>query len=80
MSELLRDLKTRGDSPHLPFIVGNPQECAEQIGWYADAGVDEIVIRFDLRDQSCAAVLDAIERFGREVIPLVGSPEASLGG
>jgi alkanesulfonate monooxygenase SsuD/methylene tetrahydromethanopterin reductase-like flavin-dependent oxidoreductase (luciferase family) len=79
LSTLIQDLETQGDSPHLPFIVGDPEECAEQVRWYADAGVDEIVIRFDLQDQPHSATLEAIERFGSDVIPLVSPPDKRRG-
>jgi alkanesulfonate monooxygenase SsuD/methylene tetrahydromethanopterin reductase-like flavin-dependent oxidoreductase (luciferase family) len=71
LADIVDDLKAHGDSPDLPFIVGNPEECAEQIRWYEAMGVNEIVIRFDLRDGTHAATLEAIEQFGAEVIPLV---------
>jgi alkanesulfonate monooxygenase SsuD/methylene tetrahydromethanopterin reductase-like flavin-dependent oxidoreductase (luciferase family) len=71
LARLIGDLESQGDSDELPFIVGSPEECAQQVARYSEAGVDEIVIRFDLWDASQSAVLGAIEEFGEKVIPLV---------
>jgi alkanesulfonate monooxygenase SsuD/methylene tetrahydromethanopterin reductase-like flavin-dependent oxidoreductase (luciferase family) len=72
LPNLVEDLTTKGDSLDLPFIVGNPEECAEQVRWYEGIGVNEIIIRFDLHDANQATTLEAIEQFGSEILPLVG--------
>jgi alkanesulfonate monooxygenase SsuD/methylene tetrahydromethanopterin reductase-like flavin-dependent oxidoreductase (luciferase family) len=73
MTSIVRDLETKGDSDDLPFIVGSPEECAEQIERYRKIGVQDIVIRFDLNESTHAATLSAIERFAVEVMPLVAA-------
>jgi alkanesulfonate monooxygenase SsuD/methylene tetrahydromethanopterin reductase-like flavin-dependent oxidoreductase (luciferase family) len=73
LTSIVRDLETKGDSDDLPFIVGSPEECAEQIERYRKIGVQDLVIRFDLNQSTHAATLMAIERFAAEVMPLVAA-------
>jgi alkanesulfonate monooxygenase SsuD/methylene tetrahydromethanopterin reductase-like flavin-dependent oxidoreductase (luciferase family) len=68
---IVRDLETTGDSDDLPFIVGSPEECAEQVARYAAMGVQDIIIRFDLNQATHSDTLRAIEQFAADVFPLV---------
>ncbi len=72
IAQIARDLETTGDSAELPFIVGSPEECAEQIGRYEAMGVQDIIIRFDLNQATHADTLRAMEQFATAVFPLVG--------
>ncbi|WP_261566549.1 LLM class flavin-dependent oxidoreductase [Frankia gtarii] len=71
LARIVRSLEETGDAVDLPFIVGSPQECAEQIDLYQKLGVRDIVIRFDLNEATHAATLHAIEQFAADVMPLV---------
>ncbi len=51
------------------FIVGSPAECAEQVQSYADAGVDELVMRCQWPGMPGTDAFKAIELFAREVMP-----------
>ena len=51
------------------FIVGSPTECAEQVQAYADAGVDELIMRCQWPGMPGPAAFQAIELFAREVMP-----------
>ena len=75
---IVRDLETTGDSDDLPFIVGSPEECAEQVARYAAMGVQDIIIRFDLNQATHADTLRAIEQFAADVFPLVPASDAAL--
>ena len=44
--------------------VGTPEQIADWIGTFADAGVDHFICRFGAIDQ-----FDQVERFAREVLP-----------
>ena len=51
------------------FIVGSPAECAEQVQAYANAGVDELVMRCQWPGMPGTDAFKAIELFAREVRP-----------
>ena len=53
-----------------PFTyTGGPDEIAEKLRSWVDAGADQIQVRFHSRDR--AEIVDQIERFGAEVAPLL---------
>ncbi|MCH9036407.1 MAG: LLM class F420-dependent oxidoreductase [Chloroflexi bacterium] len=51
------------------LLTGSPQEIAEDLGRYRDAGVDYFL--FSFRTGSLGEILESMERFAREVRPLV---------
>ena len=51
------------------FIVGSPSECADQVQAYADAGVDELIMRCQWPGMPGTGAFQAIELFAREVMP-----------
>ena len=53
------------------FIVGNPQECIEQIARYRGLGFTHICLRLFYPDMPQRDVLEHIELVGREVLPSV---------
>jgi alkanesulfonate monooxygenase SsuD/methylene tetrahydromethanopterin reductase-like flavin-dependent oxidoreductase (luciferase family) len=71
LPEVVRDLEAGSDSPDMPFILGTPEEMAEQLVSYAKIGVDMMVIRFQFEGVDSAGALRMIERFGADVIPRV---------
>ncbi len=54
------------------FIFGSPAECAEQVQAYAEAGVDELVMRCQWPGMPGTDAFRAIELFAREVMPISG--------
>jgi alkanesulfonate monooxygenase SsuD/methylene tetrahydromethanopterin reductase-like flavin-dependent oxidoreductase (luciferase family) len=81
---LYRDRASQGHSAELPeadridlpfdqlldgrFIIGNPQECIDEIEKYRDLGVDEIIMRCQWPGMPGEAATRAIEMFGRQVL------------
>ena len=66
--------KVTGDLEGLmedPFIVGNPQECVQQIAHYRELGFTHIYLRLFYPGMSQEHVLEHIELVGREVLPEV---------
>ncbi len=53
------------------FIVGNPQECVDQIGRYRALGFTHISLRLFYPEMSQKEVLDQIDLVGKEVLPAV---------
>ncbi len=53
------------------FIVGNPQECVEQIASYRELGFTHILLRLFYPEMTQKQVLEHIELVGREVLPEV---------
>ncbi|MFQ6028324.1 MAG: LLM class flavin-dependent oxidoreductase [Dehalococcoidia bacterium] len=53
------------------FIVGNPEECVEQIARYRDLGFTQIAIRLFYPEMPQKDVLEHIELVGKEVLPAV---------
>ncbi len=51
------------------FIIGSPAECAAEIARYQAAGVEELIMRCQWPGMPLTDALQAIERFGREVLP-----------
>ena len=51
------------------FIIGHPAECAAEVAHYQAADVEELIVRCQWPGLPLAAALQAIERFGREVLP-----------
>jgi alkanesulfonate monooxygenase SsuD/methylene tetrahydromethanopterin reductase-like flavin-dependent oxidoreductase (luciferase family) len=51
------------------FIVGSPEECAEEVRRYEAAGVEELIVRCQWPGMAAAQVLKAIECFGHEILP-----------
>jgi alkanesulfonate monooxygenase SsuD/methylene tetrahydromethanopterin reductase-like flavin-dependent oxidoreductase (luciferase family) len=71
LGRVVRDLESDRDSSDLPFVVGSPEECAEEIEEYARMGVDEMVVRFQTYGATRHDTIALIEQFGAAVIPLV---------
>ena len=72
---LISDDKTlvenvRRASGRRPLIGGNPEQVAEIVRGYRDAGVDELILP-DFTLGGHEQKLETIERFMREVVPLV---------
>jgi FMNH2-dependent dimethyl sulfone monooxygenase len=53
-------------------LVGTPQFVAERLRRYEEIGIDTMMTRF-------TPMLDGVEKFGREVIPLVAGSARSSG-
>ena len=53
------------------FILGNPQECIEQIAKYRELGITHICLRLFYPDMPQRDVLEHIDLVGREVLPAV---------
>ena len=53
------------------FIVGNPQECVEQIASYRELGFTHILLRLFYPEMTQKQVLEHIELVKREVLPEV---------
>ena len=53
------------------FIVGDPQECIEQIARYHDLGFTDICLRLFYPDLAQKDVLEHIELVGREILPAI---------
>lgn len=68
---IANELRAGGYSRELPFIVGTPEECAQELVEYAQMGVETMILRIQVAGAGFAEAMSAIERFGAEVIPLV---------
>ena len=68
MSQLERELTLRDYSVSnrglRPNLVGTPQQIAERMQAYADAGLDLFLIQ-------CSPMLEEMERIGTQVLPLL---------
>ena len=53
------------------FILGNPEECVEQIAVYAELGFTQVCLRLFYPLMPQRAVLEHIELVGRDVLPAV---------
>ncbi|MDQ2784983.1 MAG: LLM class flavin-dependent oxidoreductase [Chloroflexota bacterium] len=78
MSQLERELTLRDYSVSnrglRPNLIGTPQQIAERMRAYADAGLDLFLIQ-------CSPMLEEIERIGTQVLPLLhGAATRSLVG
>jgi len=51
------------------FILGSPAECAAEVARYRAIGVDEIIMRCQWPGLAVEHTLQAIQRFGRDVLP-----------
>jgi alkanesulfonate monooxygenase SsuD/methylene tetrahydromethanopterin reductase-like flavin-dependent oxidoreductase (luciferase family) len=51
------------------FAIGNPDECAKCVQSYADVGADQMVFGMLSSTMPIDIVVEAVETFGREVIP-----------
>jgi alkanesulfonate monooxygenase SsuD/methylene tetrahydromethanopterin reductase-like flavin-dependent oxidoreductase (luciferase family) len=51
------------------FIIGSPDECAAEVQKYQAAGVEELILRCQWPGLAEQDTLQAIERFGRDVLP-----------
>ena len=54
------------------LILGTPQQCVDQIGPYAEAGVTTLLLRCTYPGLPQREAMRCIERFGRDVIPHFG--------
>jgi dimethylsulfone monooxygenase len=74
MSQLERELSLRDYSVSnrglRPNLVGTPEQIAERMQAYGDAGLDLFLIQ-------CSPMLEEIERIGTQVLPLLGARSAS---
>ena len=55
------------------FLVGNPEECIEQIAVYHEMGFTDVAIRLFYPEMSQSEVLEHIDLVGKEVIPALHS-------
>lgn len=51
------------------FVVGDPDDCVAELQRYAEAGVGYPIVRFQWPGLPHQRVLEAIDLFGREIIP-----------
>ena len=51
------------------FIIGSPAECVDEIKKYQELGVEELVLRCQWPGMPNEDSLEAVELFGREVLP-----------
>jgi alkanesulfonate monooxygenase SsuD/methylene tetrahydromethanopterin reductase-like flavin-dependent oxidoreductase (luciferase family) len=51
------------------FIIGSAEDCAAEVRHYQAAGVEELILRCQWPGMEAEATLQAIERFGRDVLP-----------
>lgn len=51
------------------FILGSPDECATEVRKYQGLGIEELMMRCQWPGMATADALQAIELFGREVMP-----------
>jgi alkanesulfonate monooxygenase SsuD/methylene tetrahydromethanopterin reductase-like flavin-dependent oxidoreductase (luciferase family) len=51
------------------FIIGSPEECLAEVQKYQAAGVEELILRCQWPGMAEEDTLQAIERFGRDVLP-----------
>jgi alkanesulfonate monooxygenase SsuD/methylene tetrahydromethanopterin reductase-like flavin-dependent oxidoreductase (luciferase family) len=51
------------------FILGSPDDCIAEIERYRQLGVQELIVRCQWPGMPGEAALDAIRRFGQEVLP-----------
>jgi alkanesulfonate monooxygenase SsuD/methylene tetrahydromethanopterin reductase-like flavin-dependent oxidoreductase (luciferase family) len=80
----MKDIKTHVDEKRedveyminesASFIVGDPQDCIEQVRVFQELGVDELWLRID--SQPHDQLMRTIELFGKYVIPTFKTPEA----
>lgn len=54
------------------FIIGGPEECAEEIQKYQELGVQELILRCQWPGMPNKDSLQAVELFGKEVLPRFG--------
>jgi alkanesulfonate monooxygenase SsuD/methylene tetrahydromethanopterin reductase-like flavin-dependent oxidoreductase (luciferase family) len=52
------------------FIIGSPEECGAEIERYRALGVEEIIMRCQWPGMPRETALQAIRRFGQDVLPL----------
>lgn len=75
MSQLERELTLRDYSVSnrglRPNLVGTPEQIAERMRAFADAGLDLFLIQ-------CSPMLEEIERIGTAVLPLLGQSAAAI--
>ena len=55
------------------FILGSPAECAAEVARYHALGVEELILRCQWPGMPFSDALQAIERFGHEVLPRVAT-------
>jgi alkanesulfonate monooxygenase SsuD/methylene tetrahydromethanopterin reductase-like flavin-dependent oxidoreductase (luciferase family) len=51
------------------FILGSPAECSTEVARYRAIGVDELIMRCQWPGMAVEPALQAIQRFGRDVLP-----------
>ena len=57
------------------IIAGNPESCAKAINMYDDIGVDQVMMIMQTETIPHDKVMSSIEKFGKEVFPLVREME-----
>ena len=57
------------------IIAGNPESCAKAINMYDDIGVDQVMMIMQTETIPHDKVMGSIEKFGKEVFPLVREME-----
>lgn len=56
------------------IVVGDPDDCIEQIGRFASIGIDDMILRLDTVPHG--QLMKSIELFGRHVIPHFNNPRS----
>jgi len=51
------------------FIIGSPAECVAEVARYQAVGVEELIMRCQWPGMPLTEALQAIERFGHEMLP-----------
>jgi alkanesulfonate monooxygenase SsuD/methylene tetrahydromethanopterin reductase-like flavin-dependent oxidoreductase (luciferase family) len=51
------------------FILGSAAECSAEVARYRDLGVEELILRCQWPGMAVEPTLQAIQRFGRDVLP-----------
>ncbi len=63
-----------------PVAAGSPERCAEVLGRYRDAGIEHFVLDFHRHGlDHVNTIHDQMERFDRDVVPLLGWSPAAVG-
>ncbi len=60
------------------IIAGNPESCIKTIQMYEDIGVDQVMLIMQTETIEHERVMESIELFGKEVIPVFQREEAAI--
>lgn len=54
---------------HHSMILGSPETCVREVGWYADQGVDMLLLLVQAGSMHHPDICDSLRRFGAQVMP-----------